>query len=436
MNRFFGYLAVGGCLWVMPWSALSAQTVGAGPIHRDTAAMNGAHGGGDTPTSGDEAARYGAPGASLPAQDADVAEHERKAREYLQQRKPELARKEFAIVAEAEPGNLDAQANLGVLLYFAGEFQAAIPHLKAAVALAPQQAKLQALLGFSERRAGDVAAARSDLAAALPGVTEDKVRKQAGLELVEMDTAANDLPAAASAIAQLKVAMPADPEVLYAAYRVYTDLAGEALLDLSLAGPESAQMHQAIAHELVKARDNAAALKNLRAAVAIDPHLPGAHFELAELLAASIAPAEKAEAQGQYELALRDNPRDDKTMTRLGDLAADKGDHAEAMKRYKSALALQPENADAAIGMAHELVETGKADAALPLLLGVIKADPTNVLAHYRLSALYRRLHRPEDAKREVAEYEKLKATREKLRGVYDSLRSSQGGMKSDDAKN
>jgi Tfp pilus assembly protein PilF len=365
-----------------------------------------------------------------------VAEHERKAREYLQQRKPELARKEFAIVAEAEPGNLDAQANLGVLLYFAGEFQAAIPHLKAAVALAPQQAKLQALLGFSERRAGDVAAARSDLAAALPGVTEDKVRKQAGLELVEMDTAANDLPAAASAIAQLKVAMPADPEVLYAAYRVYTDLAGEALLDLSLAGPESAQMHQAIAHELVKARDNAAALKNLRAAVAIDPHLPGAHFELAELLAASIAPAEKAEAQGQYELALRDNPRDDKTMTRLGDLAADKGDHAEAMKRYKSALALQPENADAAIGMAHELVETGKADAALPLLLGVIKADPTNVLAHYRLSALYRRLHRPEDAKREVAEYEKLKATREQLRGVYDSLRSSQGGMKSDDAKN
>lgn len=375
-------------------------------------------------------------GAQDSARGAGVAEHERRAREYLQQRQPELARKEFAIVAEAEPGNLDAQANLGVLLYFDGQYQEAIPHLKAAVALAPQQAKLQALLGFSERRAGDVAAARSDLAAALPGLTEDKVRKQAGLELVEMDTAANDLPAAASAVAQLKATMPADAEVLYAAYRVYTDLAGEALLDLSLAGPESAQMHQAIAHELVKARDNAAALTNLRAAVAADPHLPGAHFELAELLVASTAPAEKAEAQGQYELALKDNPRDDKALTRLGDLAADKGDHAAAMKRYQDALALQPESADAAIGMAHELVETGKTDAALPLLLGVIKADPTNVLAHYRLSALYRRLHRPEDAKREVAEYEKLKATREKLRGVYDSLRNSPGGMKSDDAKN
>jgi Tfp pilus assembly protein PilF len=372
-----------------------------------------------------------------------VAEHERKAREYLQQRKPELARKEFAVVAEAEPGNLDAQANLGVLMYFDGQYQEAIPHLKAAVALAPQQAKLQALLGFSERRAGDVAAARSDLAAALPGLTEDKVRKQAGLELVEMDTAANDLPAAAAAVAQLKAAMPADAEVLYAAYRVYTDLAGEALLDLSLAGPESAQMHQAIAHELVKARDNAAAVTNLRAAVKIDPHLPGAHFELAELLAASSAPAEKAEAQGEYELALKDNPRDDKTMTRLGDLAADKGDHAGAMKRYKEALALQPENADAAIGLAHELVDEEQLEAALPLLEGVVKSDPTNMLAHYRLAALYRRLHRTEDAKREIVDYQKLKATREKLRGVYGALRSGSGGgdlkdsdLKSDAPKN
>ncbi len=429
MNRVFGYLAVGGCLWVMPWSVLSAQTVGAGPTHRDTAAINGAQSPQD--------------GAQDSAPSADVAEHERKAREYLQQRKPELARKEFAVVAEAEPGNLDAQANLGVLMYFDGQYQEAIPHLKAAVALAPQQAKLQALLGFSERRAGDVAAARSDLAAALPGLTEDKVRKQAGLELVEMDTAANDLPAAAAAVAQLKAAMPADAEVLYAAYRVYTDLAGEALLDLSLAGPESAQMHQAIAHELVKARDNAAAVTNLRAAVKIDPHLPGAHFELAELLAASSAPAEKAEAQGEYELALKDNPRDDKTMTRLGDLAADKGDHAGAMKRYKEALALQPENADAAIGLAHELVDEEQLEAALPLLEGVVKSDPTNMLAHYRLAALYRRLHRTEDAKREIVDYQKLKATREKLRGVYGALRSGSGGgdlkdsdLKSDAPKN
>ena len=77
------------------------------------------------------------------------------------------------------------------------------------------------------------------------------------------------------------------------------------------------------------------------------------------------------------------------------------------------------------IGLAHELVETGQPEAALPLLLTVIQSDPSNLLAHYRLSALYRRLKRPDDAKREVAEYERLKATREKLRGVYDALRNN-----------
>jgi len=361
----------------------------------------------------------------LAAQTTDLAEHERKAREFLQQRQPELARKEFAIVAEAQPANLDAQANLGVLLYFDGQYQEAIPHLRAAIALDSKQAKLQALLGFSERRAGDTASARTDLKAALSGLTEDKIRKQTGLELVEMDTAAGDLPAAAAVVSDLKTAMPTDPEVLYAAYRVYTDLAGEAMLDLSLAAPDSAQMHQAIAHELVKARDNAAALTNLRAAIALDPHLPGAHFELAELLAASSSPQLKQEAPSQYELALADNPRDDKPLTRLGDLAADQGDHTAAIARYRQALALQPDSADAAIGLAHELVESGQPDAALPLLLAVIKADPTNVLAHFRLSGLYRRLHRPDEAKREVAEYEHLKATREKLRGVYYSLRGN-----------
>ena len=362
---------------------------------------------------------------TAPAQSPDAAQHLQKAHQYLQARQPDAARQEFAAAAIADPSNLDAQANLGVLLYFAGDFHQAAPHLRAALTLDPHQAKLQALLGFSERRDGNSTQARADLQAALPGLTEDKIRKQAGLELVELATAANDLLAAAAAITQLKAALPTDPEVLYAAYRTYTDLAGESLLDLSLTSPNSAQMHQAIAHELIKARDNPAALTNLRQAIDADPHLPGVHFELAELLTSSSTPELKAEASKQYEAALADNPRDDKALTRLADLAAAAADHHAAIARYNQALALQPENPDAMIGLAHELVETGQPEAALPLLLTVIQSDPSNLLAHYRLSALYRRLKRPEDAKREVAEYERLKATREKLRGVYDALRNN-----------
>lgn len=353
----------------------------------------------------------------------DAAAHEAKAQEYLRTRQPELARKEFEAIVAADPGNLNAQTNLGVLDYFAGDYKGAEPHLRVAVQADPSLSRQQALLGFSERRNNEVEAARKDLAAALPGLQDARLKKQAGLELVELDTAAGDLPAAATTIHQLKASLPTDPEVLYAAYRVYTDLSGEAMLDLSLAAPESPQMHQAMSHELARERDNKGAIANLRTALAADAHLPGGHFELAALLQASSDPAQKAEAEEQFKLALQDNPHDEKALTRVGDLQADKGDHGAAEASYRQALALQPEFPDAAIGLAHELVETGHPDEAVALLQRAVKNDPGNLLAHYRLSGVYRRLHQPEAAKREVAEYEKLKTLREKLRGIYEALR-------------
>ncbi len=336
---------------------------------------------------------------------------------------PALAIPEFSAVVAADPNNLNAQANLGVLLYFAGKNIEAEPHLRKALELAPGQSKVQALLGLCERRNGKPKDAASDMKAAFSGLTEPKIRKQVGLELVELDTASGELAAAAAVVSELKASQPTDAEILYAAYNVYSAIAGETMLELSLAAPDSPQMHQAMAYELVRERDNAAAIANLRKAVSMDPHLPGGHFDLAELLNSTSEPALKAEALDQYKLALADNPRDEKALTKLGDIAADQGDHEAAIGRYKEALAIQPESADALIGLAHELTETGHPDEALPLLLQVVKSDPANVLAHYRLSVVYRRLHRPEDAKREVGEYERLKATKEKLHAVYDSLR-------------
>ena len=57
------------------------------------------------------------------------------------------------------------------------------------------------------------------------------------------------------------------------------------------------------------------------------------------------------------------------------------------------------------------------------LLEQVTAADPTNVLAHYRLSAVYRKLNRPEDARRELVAYQKFKDIKEKLRNIYKEMR-------------
>ena len=239
--------------------------------------------------------------------------HARLAQQYLRQNKPQQAIPEFEKVVELSPGDVGAQANLGVLLYFSAQFQKAEPHLRAALAIDSNLSKIQALLGSCEHRNGESTAARNDLTAALPHLEDPKIKRQTGLELVELETASGDLPAAAATISQLKAALPTDPEILYAAYRTYTDLAQEAILDLSVAAPDSGQMHQAMAHELSRDQDKQGVISNLRAALISDPNLPGAHYELAQALQNSTKPADKAEAEQEYQLALKQSPNDDKS---------------------------------------------------------------------------------------------------------------------------
>ena len=361
--------------------------------------------------------------ATTPGSAEQARTHQQKADAYLRDKRPDLAIPEFSAVLATDPQNLDAQANLGVLLFFDGKPSEAEPHLQAALSIDPSLAKLRMLLGTCEHHLGHLEDARRDITAALPQITDPKVRQQAGLEIIEIDTVLNDLPAAADVATQLKKDFPSDPEVLFAAWNVYTDLADEAVLDLSLAAPQSAQMHQAMAHVLIRERDNKAAIENLREALKINPALPGAHYELAELLRLSTLPADKAEAAEQYKLAIQYQPNDAASLTRLGDIAGENEDHTTAIARYKQALTAQPNYTDAQIGLAYELSETGHPDEAVPLLQQAINNDPMSMLAHFRLSAVYRRLHRPDDAKREIAQYEKLKSMKDNLRNVYDTMR-------------
>ena len=86
-------------------------------------------------------------------------------------------------------------------------------------------------------------------------------------------------------------------------------------------------------------------------------------------------------------------------------------------------MALLPGDTDAEIGLAFVFEQKNQPHAALPLLEHVVADDPTNVLAHYRLSTVYHRLNRPDDAKREVAADKKYKDVKEKLRIVYKDMR-------------
>ena len=158
-------------------------------------------------------------------------------------------------------------------------------------------------------------------------------------------------------------------------------------------------MHQVIAHEESRQGNSNGAVAEFRKAIAIDPHLPGIHFELAELLRSSQDEAVKKEAEKEYRAALSENPQDAKAILRLADTDEQKGDSQQALEEYKKAVTLQPGVADAKIGLAKILTEMNQTGEALPLLEDAVRLDPTNATAHYRLGTLYRKTGRSEDSK-------------------------------------
>src|SRR5713226_4855662 len=277
----------------------------------------------------------------------EFAAHIQKARGYLDQKQPALAIPEFQAAVAIDPGNVDAQANLGVLLFFQGKAADSIPHFRAALAAPKEErqpglAKIQGLLGMAESRTLDFANARKDMEAAFPSLQELRFQVQLGLELVGLYAQSGDLEKAAALLGQLKKAAPDNAEVLYAAYRTYSDLAGESMLALSLAAPDSAQMHQLLAHEDTRQGNTDGATAQYRKAIAIDPHLPGVHFELAELLHTSTDETVKKEAEQAYHAALRENAQDEKSILRLAEIDAQKGNAEQSYNEYMKAVELQP----------------------------------------------------------------------------------------------
>jgi Flp pilus assembly protein TadD len=348
--------------------------------------------------------------------------HRRRAHEYLAEKKPELALPELKAMVALDPHDVDALGNLGVLLYFNRDYQAATPPLRAALKLQPGLTKIQALLGMCESRTGDVVNARTDLEAAFSQLQDPKIRLQTGMELIDNYSASSELEKAATIVGTLRQMDPANVQVLYAAYRIYGDLSGESMLSLSLVAPESAQMHQIMAHELARQGKSEGAILQDRKATEIDPKLPGIHFELAELLSNSDDATSKGQAEQEYKTALSVNSHDERSQCRLGDIALLKQDLPAAFSSYSEAVRLQPNDAEANFGLAKTLIAMDQPLNALPVLERAVRLEPTNEAAHFRLGSLYRQQGRVEDAKRELDEYKKYKEMKEKLRAILKEM--------------
>lgn len=354
---------------------------------------------------------------------SQVEAHLQEAHRLLSENKPDAAIPEFRAILTLDPSNIDALGNLGVLLFFHGDYTDAIPNLRGTLERKSDLWKIQALLGMAERRTGNLQAARTDLETSFAQLQDPKIRIETGLELVELYTGTEEMEKAATVIGTLRVIAPENRQILYAAYRVHSDMAREAAISLALVAPQSALMYQLMAHEAALNGDTATAIRDDREAIRLNPNLTGIHFELAELLnTLPITPQNTAEVKSQYELALKQNPLDEKTQLRLGVIAEHDQDQKTALALYTRAVDLQPDDPEACYDLGKLLFSMNEMEKAEKLLAHAAQMDPTNPTIHFRLSTVYKRLGRDKDAQREVAQYQKYKDLKDKLRETFREL--------------
>lgn len=371
--------------------------------------------------------------APTPDRAAQIAEHSQKAQQYLREKRPDLAIPELKAVVRLDPGNLDAEANLGVLLYFKGDYADANLALRKALEIHPDIPKLQALLGMSEERSGDAADATNDLKTAFPQLHDKKIQMEAGMSLVHLYQTNDDFAEASEVVRQLQKLEPENPELIYIAYRLYSDLAGQSLLSLSLVAPDSAQMHAAIGHVDAMQNQNEAAITEFRKALALDPKLPGAEYELAQLLQNANDVKQQQEAASIYEAALKANPYDEPSAVALGDMNLTQGNFKQAKIYFDRALKIDPSDAEANFGLAKTLIGMNESKQALPILEKAVQLDPTNASAHFRLATLYRQEGREQDARQQLEIFQRLRKLKDKLSAIYKKMRQhpepASGGM-------
>jgi tetratricopeptide (TPR) repeat protein len=368
-------------------------------------------------------------GQNLAEAQQDTAALEAQARKYLEEQKAQLAIPVLQKLVALDPKNVNAQANVGVLLFFQDSYAEAIPHMRAALQLHADLPRIEALLGIAEKRTGQPREALPHLEHSFSNLDDKKIRIQVGLELIELHSAAARFENALSVAATLEQLAPQDPQILLAAYRIARQMMDQSLMSILVAAPESAEMHMILGGELARRGDRANAVTHYREAIRLNPSLPGAHFQLAEQLRTSPDPAANAQAEEEYKAALRVNRQDELAWRELGGIMNAKGDFQAAEEDYRKALAIQPNDSEAKTGLAIVLIATNRPDEAVSLLEGAVKEDPTNMAAHYRLSGLYRRAGRTADAEREMKAFRHYQEVKEKLGSVMKLLVGPAGPM-------
>ena len=198
---------------------------------------------------------------------------------------------------------------------------------------------------------------------------------------------------------------PRDPEVLYAATHVFSDLSLGTSQQLMREAPFSFQVHELNAEALEAQGKFDQAAAEYRKILELNPLLPGIHARLGRVLLAAPQPTPEAVTQGKkaFEDELAIDPSNATAEFALGEIAKNDGDYAVAIRHYMRATKLDSGFSEAYLGLGSALVASKQFEEAIPALESYEKFAPDSPSGHYQLALAYAGAGRKEDANREAA---------------------------------
>jgi len=259
-----------------------------------------------------------------------------------------------------------------------------------------------------------------------------ELKRRMGAAGVRCAMILNHQGAATTLLAWLEEQFPNDPEILFMATHVYSDLSARSSRELMDVAPGSPLVIEINAENFEKQGDWRKAIAEYRVLLSQQPNMPGIHYRIGQIILTMPATAtSNNEARKEFEAELKVYPQNAGAEYFLGELDRKASHLPEAIGHYTNATNLNPSFPEPYFGLGRCLLDSDRAADAVGPLETAAKLSPGNPTIHLTLAHAYQALGRKDDAAREFV---LQKSASEKIQQNTETVKRNVSGVPAPDS--
>jgi tetratricopeptide (TPR) repeat protein len=330
-------------------------------------------------------------------------------------------------ILHTHPADAEAYAHLGFLAARQQHYTQAVPLYRKALAINPAMPGLRLNLGLALFKSGDLKGAILDFTPLLKSQPPSSPEAQRITALLGL--AHYGVGDYAAAVPYLRAAAMNDPQNLQfrllLAHSCLSSRQFQCVLDvyheILTLNAESAEADMLAGEALDEMRNHAAAIEQFRAAVKADPREPNVHFGLGYLLWTQ---NQFDEAAREFQAELENVPENAQALAFLADCDMQLNRSDEALPLVQKAIAIDPKLARAHLDLGILQSDAGHREVAIREFKTAARLTPEDPGPHWRLARLYQSMGNKTEA---AAEFQKTSSLHKAANDtIFSKLKAAQ----------